>query len=137
MLTNRSMPVASVIPVLGYRDVPAAAAWLCDRFGARERLRIGRHRVQMTISEGAFVVAEAEEPGRAGAFSLMVRVADVEAHFRHALARGVTMLEPPTYYPYGEKQYSAEDLAGHVWTFSQTFDDVDPAAWGGELIRPA
>jgi hypothetical protein len=26
------------------------------------------------------------------------------------------------------------DLAGHVWTFSQSERDIDPAAWGGVLI---
>ena len=32
------------------------------------------------------------------------------------------------------RQYTAEDLAGHQWTFSQTLDDVAPEAWGGILV---
>lgn len=43
------------------------------------------------------------------------------------------ILRPPTDYPYGERQYTAADPAGHVWTFSQTLADVDPASWGGTL----
>jgi uncharacterized glyoxalase superfamily protein PhnB len=39
----------------------------------------------------------------------------------------------PTDFEYGERQYAAEDPAGHHWTFSQTLDDVDPATWGGTL----
>jgi hypothetical protein len=41
---------------------------------------------------------------------------------------------PPTDYPYGERQYSTEDPAGHTWTFSQTIKDVNPAEWGGEPL---
>ena len=33
MLSNRSIPRATVIPVLAYPDVNQAAAWLCDAFG--------------------------------------------------------------------------------------------------------
>jgi hypothetical protein len=40
---NRSMPDFAVLPVLHYRDVRAAVAWLCRAFGARERLRIREH----------------------------------------------------------------------------------------------
>jgi uncharacterized glyoxalase superfamily protein PhnB len=40
---------------------------------------------------------------------------------------------PPVDYPYGERQYSAVDPGGHVWTFSESIADVDPASWGGEL----
>jgi uncharacterized glyoxalase superfamily protein PhnB len=49
---------------------------------------------------------------------------------------GATVLGTPTDYPYGERQYSALDPGGHRWTFSQSIADVDPAAWGGELVAP-
>ena len=63
----------------------------------------------------------------------MVRVEDAEAHCAQARAHGATIMHEPTDYPYGERQYSARDLAGYVWTFSQSIADVDPAAWGGVL----
>ena len=44
MLANRSIPRATVIPVLAYPDVNQAAAWLCDAFGFSVRLRIGAPR---------------------------------------------------------------------------------------------
>jgi len=47
----------------------------------------------------------------------------------------VEWLAPPTDYPYGERQYSAEDLGGHRWTFSQSIADVDPASWGATNIN--
>jgi uncharacterized glyoxalase superfamily protein PhnB len=42
----------------------------------------------------------------------------------------------PTDFEYGERQYSAEDFAGHQWTFSETLADVDPSGWGGTLTSP-
>ena len=40
---------------------------------------------------------------------------------------------PLTTYPFGERQYSAQDPFGHRWTFSQSVADVDPRDWGGSL----
>ena len=37
----------------------------------------------------------------------------------------------PTDFEYGERQYTAEDPAGHQWTFSETLSDVAPEEWGG------
>jgi len=128
------MPANTVIPVLGYPDVRAAAAWLCRCFGFEERLRIGDHRSQLAVGDGAVVVAGSREGSNAGAsHSVMVRIADVNAHHLRSTQEGVRVLAPPADFPYGERQYSAVDLGGHVWTFSQTLADVDPAAWGGEL----
>ena len=53
---------------------------------------------------------------------------------RSAVARGARIVSPPTDYPYGERQYTAVDLGGHHWTFSQSLADVDPADWGGVLV---
>jgi len=61
----------------------------------------------------------------------MVRVDDAEAHCRRARARGARILNEPTDYEYGVRQYETEDLAGHRWTFSQTLRDVAPEEWGG------
>jgi uncharacterized glyoxalase superfamily protein PhnB len=134
MINNRSMPASGVIPVLAYPDVPAAAQWLRSAFGFRERLVIGTHRIQLLAGLGEVVVTGEASPGgsRAGV-SVMVRVDDVRAHFTHAKASGALILSEPTDFPYGERQYSARDLAGYVWTFSESIADVDPASWGGVL----
>jgi len=144
---NRSMPPGVVIPVLGYPDVTAAAAWLCRAFGFTERLRIADHRVQLAVSAGSLVgsVVVAEQPsGREegaaapadrGTHSVMVRVADADAHAAEASRAGARIVNPPTTYPFGERQYTAEDFAGHRRTFSQTVADSDPASWGGVLVE--
>jgi uncharacterized glyoxalase superfamily protein PhnB len=40
----------------------------------------------------------------------MVKVDDVDAHHERARQHGAVILSAPTDYPYGERQYSAEDL---------------------------
>lgn len=136
MLANRSMPRSTVIPELAYLDVDEATEWLCEAFGFTLRLRIGAHRAQLNVGDGAIVLTERR--GRPGmrsdlAQSVMVRVEDVAAHHARTEAYGARILKAPTDYPYGERQYSVEDLGGHAWTFSQTLADVDPASWGGEI----
>jgi len=130
--TNRSRPPATVIPEVPYPDVRAAAKWLCDAFGFRERLRIFDHRIQMTVGDGNVVVTDSPvlAPAR-----VMVRVMDADAHAARAEKAGAKIVNPPTDQPFGERQYTAEDFAGHRWTFSQTIADVDPTTWGGELVE--
>lgn len=141
MKTNRSMPDADVIPELAYGDVKEAAAWLCAAFGFRERLRIADHRVQLLFGRhGALVVTQAPALDSAGdglqLHSMMVRVENVDDHHAQAVQHGARILRAPTDHPYGERQYTAVDVGGHAWTFTQTIADVDPASWGGELVAP-
>jgi uncharacterized glyoxalase superfamily protein PhnB len=137
MIHNRSIPDATVIPVLVYPDVEAAVEWLREAFGFAERLRIGDHRAQLTVGAGALVVAQGNfDPspgGRPGGHSTMVRVEDVDAHCARAEAHGARITMPPATFSFGERQYGALDLAGHAWTFTQSVADVDPAEWGGVL----
>lgn len=131
MIENRSVPAATVIPVLGYADVGEASAWLCDAFGFRERLRIGNHRAQLVYGDGAVIVTE-RRPAE-GSQAVQVRVADVDDHCERASRRGARILNPPTDYPYGERQYTAEDPGGHRWTFSESIADVAPETWGATV----
>jgi uncharacterized glyoxalase superfamily protein PhnB len=135
MLSNRSIPRATVIPVLAYPDVHQAAAWLCDAFGFSVRLRIGNHRVQLNVGDGAVIVREMREnetnAGLGMGCSVTIRVADADAHRERAMAHGARITQDPVTQPYGERQYNAIDFAGHSWTFSQSVVDVDPQDWGG------
>jgi len=144
MRPNRSIPAATVIPVLIYPDVRAAVAWLEQAFGFAERLKIGEdHRSQMQVGEGGAViigdVRGDRRPPREGeaTHSVMVRVEDVAAHCAHARENRAVIMEEPGDHPYGERQYSAADPWGHQWTFSQTLADVAPEEWGGESISGA
>jgi uncharacterized glyoxalase superfamily protein PhnB len=135
------MLASVVIPQLAYRDVGEAVAWLCLAFGFKERVRVGNHRAQLTFpGGGSLVVTEGtpEQNVAAGGYAchrLMIRVSDADSHHLHAAQHGAKILSPPKDYPYGERQYSAVDLGGHRWDFSQSIADVHPAAWGGELLE--
>ena len=139
MRPNRSIPSSTVVPVLIYPDVREAVAWLAAAFGFVERLRIGEnHRSQLQAGEGAVIAADVRHdkvPPRRGevSHSVLVRIDDARAHCERARAHGARILMEPTDFEYGERQYVAEDFAGHQWTFSETLEDVDPARWGGEL----
>ena len=133
---NRSMPPGAIIPELVYPDVAAAAAWLCEHFGFTERLRIGDHRRQLTFRGGSMVVVEGSPDQPPVGHAVMVAVEDVNAHYERVRRSGARVSGPPVDYPYGERQYSAQDPGGHRWTFSQSIADVDPASWGGELLEP-
>ena len=135
MLTNRSIPATTIIPVLSYPDVLAAAAWLCDAFGFAERVRIGDHRVQLVLGDGAVVARDGGGEAASSDHSVMVRVEDVDAHCARAESRGARIVQPPADHPFGERQYSVLDLAGHAWTFTQSIADVHPRDWGGELVE--
>ncbi len=137
---NRSIPNATVIPVLTYADVREAVDWLQRAFGFVERVRIGEdHRSQLAFGDGAVIVADEHGERRAPRAgdvtqSVLVRVPDVRSHCEHARANGATIAMEPTDMPFGERQYNAVDPAGHLWTFSQTLADVAPEQWGGTSV---
>lgn len=142
---NRSMPPGTIIPELVYDDLEAAVLWLCAAFGFTERLRIGNHRSQLVFNGGSMVAIEKPDnrgkklpsslrrhkPGEMADHSIMVRIEDVDRHYREALKHGAKIIQPPADYPFGERQYTVEDIGGHIWTFSQSVADIDPVDWGG------
>ena len=142
MKVNRSVPPATVVPVLTYPDVRAAVAWLSAAFGFVERTRIGEsHRAQMSIgSDGAAIVAErrGEKPAHGDEMThlIRVRVEDVNAQFERARTHGARVLEAPTDREYGERDCTLEDLAGHRWQFAETVADVAPEEYGCETVAP-
>jgi len=131
VVRNRSFPPGTVIPELAYADVVKASAWLCEAFGFRERLRIGTHRVQLVFGDAAIVAIEGGTAEGGSTHGVLVHVDDADAHHERAKRAGAQILRPPADHPFGERQYTAVDIGGHRWTFSQTIADVDPASWGG------
>ncbi len=141
MIANRSVPASTVIPVLTYPDVREAVDWLCAAFGFVERVRIGEdHRSQLSFGDGAVIVGDVRgerRPPRPGEVpqSVMVRVEDAAAHCERARAHGARIVVEPADFPYGERQYTADDPAGHQWTFSQSLADIPPEEWGGFSVN--
>jgi uncharacterized glyoxalase superfamily protein PhnB len=144
MKTNRSAPAATVVPILIYSDVGQAIAWLSDAFGFSERLRAERGGVvghaQLVVGDGALMLGrsggEYRPPvGGAVHHAVHVTVADVDTHFERAQSRGARIIDAPHDMPFGERQYTAEDFAGHRWTFSQHVADVAPEEWGAKVAQ--
>ncbi|WP_041540481.1 VOC family protein [Catenulispora acidiphila] len=142
MKPNRSIPSATVIPVLVYPDVRAAVEWLTTVFGFAERIRIGEdHRSQMRVGEdGAVIIADVRgqrTPPQPGVEThvLKVRVEDVRAQYERAKSHGAAILADLAEQPFGELQFTVEDLAGHRWEFCESVRDVDPAEWGGTVVE--
>ncbi len=79
------------------------------------------------------------EPGKdnqwATRSSVRLRVPDVDALYSRALKEGARVIHAPETHVYGERQATLEDFAGHIWTLTQTVEDVDPAVWGGEAVE--
>ena len=63
--SNRSVPQATVIPVLIYPDVREAVDWLGTAFGFVQRVWIGEsHRSQLSFGEGAVIVGDVRNEHR-------------------------------------------------------------------------
>ncbi len=154
-MVNRSAAPGAVTPVLIYANVGEAVGWLCKAFGFSERLRYGPQGdpggAQLCVGDGAVFLAgprvgqspkwedKAElRPPRPNevTHAVAVRVADVDRHYENARRFGARILTPPETHPFGERPYTAEDLCGHRWTFTQSVADVAPEEWGGRAAAP-
>jgi uncharacterized glyoxalase superfamily protein PhnB len=155
MIANRSAARGPVVPVLVYADVGKAIDWLCDTFVFMEVFRYGPPGhpagAQLAVGAGAVFLTgprlgQSSEWGDRAEFrpprpdevtqTVMVNVDDVDEHYAHVQGRGARILHPPETYSFGERQYTAEDLGGHRWTFTQSVADVAPEEWGGQAASP-
>ena len=155
MVVNRSAAPGPLAPVLVYADVGQAIDWLCDTFGFTERFRYGPpghpSGAQLAVGAGAVFLTEPRagqspdwddeavfRPPRPDevTHSVSVSVEDVDAHYARVLRRGARILHEPQTHPFGERQYTVEDLGHHRWTFTQSVADVAPEEWGGQPAQP-
>jgi uncharacterized glyoxalase superfamily protein PhnB len=152
MTSNRSAAPGPVFPTLVYEDVGAAIDWLCKAFGFVERFRYGPEDkpagAQLAVGEGSVFLTGPRigqspdwadrarfRPPRANEVSsaVGVRVETIDDHYERARSAGARILNPPQTYPFGERQYTAEDPGGHRWSFTQSVADVAPEDWGGRV----
>ncbi len=141
MLRNRSVPVDTVLPHVAYQDVAGAIEWLRRAFGFAEHYRYGDpvSGAQMRAGGAWIMVVSARgefaTPARLGfrTQSITVFIDGVDAHYERAKAAGVKIVEDLHETVYGERQYGAKDLDGHLWLFSQHAQDLSPADWGATI----
>jgi uncharacterized glyoxalase superfamily protein PhnB len=123
----------AIYPRLAYRDVPAALDFLTRAFGLRERREERLESPQgmlawLELGDGVVMIGQSGaahhglysplELGRTSAM-LNVRVRDVDAHHRRALAEGAQIVMEPEDMFFGERRYEALDPEGHRWHFGQ------------------
>lgn len=145
MLRNRSVPASIILPHLVYRDVPAALAWLTAVFGFTEHYRYGspeRLGAQAYLGDACIMLGNSGTGAASVSQScrrieaLTIFIDDVEAHFERAKRAGAKIVENPHETVYGEFQYAAEDLEGHLWLFSRHARNVNPEDWGATVATP-
>jgi len=118
-----------ISPYLYYEDGAAAMDWLIQAFGFEEDMRMtsddGRlDHGQLKLGDQIVMLGEPgsqyQSPKKRGATAgVHVYVDDVDAHFEHAKAAGVTIQMEPTDQEYGDRRYDAKDPEGHDWFFAQ------------------
>lgn len=124
------MAADRIIPVLVYRDIAAAQAFLVKAFGFREG-RLDRDGegdiVHAEVHHGADTIwihrvtaahgmsAVRKDSASSG---LVVHVEDVDAHFARARAAGAVIDSEPRDQEYGQREYGARDPEGHRWWFA-------------------
>ena len=143
VISNRSLPTDTVLPLVMYRNLEQALVWLSKTFGFVEHYHYGNpiSGAQMAAGNAWIMLklarhATPKELGF-GTQSLTVFIEDIHPHFERAKSAGVTLLEDLHETVYGELQYAAEDLDGHHWLFSRHARDLDPAQWGAAVTHPA
>ncbi|NIK77737.1 putative glyoxalase superfamily protein PhnB [Paenibacillus castaneae] len=146
-MKNRSVPTDSILPHLYYENMDDALAWLIKMFGFVEHFRFALpdgqlHGVMMHHGDAWIMLKNSgptqTSPAKNGVNtqSLSVFLDDVEEHYRHAKSSGAQIVEELFNTEYGERQYSALDLEGHLWTFSKHIRDVSPDSWGAKIADP-
>ena len=147
-MKNRSVPVETVLPHVAYRDLPTAIDWLVKHFGFVEQYHYtdsttGKIAGAQLRLSNAYVMAHptkvpnASTPAELGynLQSLTIFFDDVDAHYRRVKATGIRLVEQLHETVYGELQYAAQDLEGHLWIFSQHAKDLSPDQWGAKITK--
>jgi len=117
-----------IIPLLVYKDIPAAHDFLVKAFdfeaGGVERNAEGQpmhgevHAGQATIWLHRVTGAHGLDSSAVSSGGLVVYVDDVDAHCARARAAGALIEREPEDMPYGQREYGARDLEGHRWWFA-------------------
>jgi uncharacterized glyoxalase superfamily protein PhnB len=141
---------ATAIPAtaMRYRDVAAAANWLCSAFGFEKQTVLADDNgaplyVQLTFGRAMLMLApvrpspidkymkQPDEIGGAETQSGYYVVGDADAHYAQAKAAGADILLEVEDDDFGGRTYTCRDPEGHIWTFG-TYDP-----WQGKFPTPA
>jgi PhnB protein len=142
------LPIPDIYPRLAYEDERAALEYLTRVY---QLVEIREARTETDVSmlawlrmgNGVVMIGHANadvhrihSPGTIGntTVEMMVYVADVDAHYAHALGEGATITTALGDAFYGERIYEATDPEGHRWRFGERHADIK--ARGGHVPDP-
>ena len=127
---------ATIIPVLRYRDAPAAIEWLCKAFGFQKHLVVPHQdgsvaHAQISFGNGMIMLASVaktetafgrlmKQPDELGGAQTQIAyliVSDVDAAYANAKAAGAKIATEIKEEDYGGRDFSCYDLEGHLWSF--------------------
>lgn len=121
-----------VLPILAYRDAPAAIRFLVDAFGFEERAVYTRPTDDAIVEhaelawaggEGGVMLSTAakdDSPFAArapGTDAIYVVCTDPDELFLRSTAAGATVVRPLTDQDYGSREFTVRDPEGTLWSF--------------------
>ena len=134
----------TIIPVLRYRDAPAAIEWLCHAFGFERHLVVPNDdgtiaHAQLSFGNGMIMLGsvrknetefgslmkQPDEVGGGQTQSLYVVVADADAAYARATAGGAKITLEIRDEDYGGRGFSCFNVEGHLWSFG-SYDPWSP-----------
>ena len=117
--------MATVTPVLRYRDPRRAVDFLVEAFGfSREHVYEGDggdvEHAELASGDGMVMIGPERSDAfgdRAGNGWTYVVVADADAHCAQARSAGAEIVREPEDQDYGSRDYTARDFEGNLWSF--------------------
>ena len=124
-----------IIPVLRYRDAPAAIDFLARAFGFEPRIVVPGAEpnsvvhAQLCLGPRMVMLATQRQHGdfdrlmtlplqaHGNTQAIYVVVEDVDAHCARAVAAGATVVTALADWDHGGRGYTCTDCEGHVWSF--------------------
>lgn len=133
----------TAVPVLRYRDLPAALEWLCRTLGFEKHLVVtsedGSVRLaQLSLGNAMIMLApvrnseldklmvQPDEVGGAETQLIYFFVADIAAHYARAMAEGAEIVLDKEDKCHPNRTYACRDLEGHIWSFGK-YDPRKPS----------
>ena len=125
---------SSIIPTLRYKDAPEAIEWLCNAFGFEKNLVVPGDNETITHAQlifgNAMIMLGSENDNDYGKHIKppenlrgintqcpYIIVADIDEHYKRAIAAGAKIILEIKDEDYGGRGYSCQDPEGHIWNF--------------------
>ena len=132
---------------VSYQDPKAALRWLEEAFGFEPSLVItgadgSLMHSQMRFGPSLIMIgnewsAQHKSPRSIGGINTQtvhVQLAtDIDGHCERARKAGAVILQEPETQFYGDRSYRCTDPEGHIWSFGQTVEVVEPERWDKEM----